>query len=198
MGRRHVVRDLDEEQFDFVINAIIAGNTDREISLAFEQKFGRPLAKSSLNRWRKSAGDELADRYRLARFQAKQLLSDLKEEDGDTYQVVIRNIEDKLLTATREVISKDPVKLLKIRQEEERRRLREKELELKGKKLEFDKERAQREERLRVDRLGIAADVWKYILFWFTEHDPATADRLTRHSEELLDHIESQIEGQTA
>jgi hypothetical protein len=118
MGRRHVVRDLDETQFDFVINAIIAGDTDREISLTFEQTFGQPLAKSSLNRWRKSAGDELADRYRLARYQAKQLLTELKEGDEDKYRVVIGNIEDRLLMATREVISKDPVKLLKIRQDE--------------------------------------------------------------------------------
>src|SRR5256885_136701 len=106
MGRRSVVRDLDEGEFDFVINAIIAGDTDREISLAFETQFGKRLAKSSLNRWRKSAGDELADRYRLARYQAGQLLIDLQEEDQDKYQVVIGNIEDRLLTATREVISK--------------------------------------------------------------------------------------------
>jgi ABC-type tungstate transport system permease subunit len=131
MGRRHVVKNLDGVQFDFVINAIIGGLTDREISLAFEQQFEKPLAKSSLNRWRKSAGNELADRYNLARYQARQLLTDLKQEDQDKYQVVIRNIEDRLLTATREVIATDPVKLLKIRQEEERRRLREKELELK-------------------------------------------------------------------
>lgn len=198
MGRRHVVRDLDEEQLDFVINRIIAGDTNRELSLLFEQTFGQPLAKSSLDRWRRAAGDELADRYRLARYQAKQLLIELKEDDEDKYRVVISNIEDRLLTATREVISKDPVKLLKIRQEEGRRRLREKELKLKEKKLEFDKERAQRDERLQADRLAVAADVWKHILFWFTEHDPASADRLTRHSEELLDHIETQLEGQAS
>jgi hypothetical protein len=198
MGRRHVVRDLDEAQFDFVINAIIGGSTDREISLAFEQQFASPLSKSSLNRWRKSAGNELADRYNLARYQAKQLLIDLKEEDQDKYQVVIRNIEDRLLTATREVIAKDPVKLLKIRQEEERRRLREKELALKERKLEFDKQRAEREERMSADQLGIAAEVWKLILFWFSQNEPTTADRLTRHSEELLAHLEEQLETETA
>lgn len=198
MGRRHVVRDLDEAQFDFVINAIIGGLTDREISLAFEEQFQRPLAKSSLHRWRKSAGNELADRYNLARYQARQLLTDLKEEDQDKYQVVIRNIEDRLLTATREVITKDPVKLLKIRQEEERRRLREKELTLKEKKLEFDKQRAERAERLSTDRLAVAADVWRLILFWFSEKEPTTADRLTRHSEELLAHLEEQLETETA
>src|SRR5947209_532025 len=99
MGRRSVVKDLNEAEFDFVINAIIAGGTDREISLAFESEFGKRLAKSSLNRWRKSAGDELADRYRLARHQARQLTENLKEEDQDKYQIVIRSIEDRLLTA---------------------------------------------------------------------------------------------------
>jgi hypothetical protein len=198
MGRRNVVKDLDGEQFDFVINAIIDGNTDREISLSFETQFGLRLSKSSLNRWRNSAGDELADRYRLARYQAKQLLSDLKEENADNYQVVIRSIEERLLTATREVIAKDPVKLLKIRQEEERRRLRERELELKGKKLELEQRRADREERLSADRLGIAVKVWQAILFWFSQKEPTVADRLTRHSEELLTHIEEQLETETA
>lgn len=155
MGRRHVVRDLDEAQFDFVINAIIDGATDREISLKFEETFGAPLAKSSLNRWRNSAGDELADRYRLARYQAKQLLANINESEQDKFQVVIRNIEDRLLTATREVISKDPVKLLKVRQEEERRRLRAQELELKRQQLAFE------QEKLRgsvVDRAALGAE----------------------------------------
>jgi len=177
MGRRHVVKDLNEQEFDFVINAIIAGATDREISVAFEAEFAKRLAKSSLNRWRKSAGDELADRYRLARYQAGQLLADLKEEDKDKFQVVIRNIEDRLLTATREVISKDPVKLLRIRQEEERRRLREKELELKRAQLEFSREKLQ---GAAIDRaaLGVefTGDLLEYLgadaegLTFFTRH----------------------------
>ena len=164
MGRRHVVRDLDEAQFDFVINAIIDGATDREISLKFEETFGAPLAKSSLNRWRNSAGDELADRYRLARYQAKQLLANINETEQDKFQVVIRNIEDRLLTATREVISKDPVKLLKVRQEEERRRLRAQELELKREHLAFEREKLRGSA---VDRVALgvefSADLLEYL-----------------------------------
>jgi hypothetical protein len=185
MGRRHVVRDLDEAQFDFVVNAIIAGDTDREISLSFEQTFGQPLAKSSLNRWRKSAGDELADRYRLARFQAKQLLTDLKEEDEDKFQVVIRSIEDRLLTATREVISKDPVKLLKIRQEEERRRLREKELALKREQIDLEREKLR---GAAVNKIELTeeflSDLLEYIgtdpegLRWYTLHTKKFAEFL--------------------
>ncbi|MGA9767471.1 MAG: hypothetical protein WBV94_00410 [Blastocatellia bacterium] len=138
MGRRHVVRELNDEQFTFVIESIINGRTDREISAAFEQRFEQPLAKSSLNRWREQAGNELAERYRLARYQAAQLLTDLKSEDADRFQIVIGNIEDRLLTATREVIASDPVKLLRIRLDEEKRRLRERELNLKERQLDFE------------------------------------------------------------
>ena len=42
MGRRHVVRDLNDEQFIFVIEAIIEGQTDRELSANFEKTFGQP------------------------------------------------------------------------------------------------------------------------------------------------------------
>jgi hypothetical protein len=141
MGRRHVIRDLNDEQFTFVIEAIISGDTDREISAAFEKQFGQPLAKSSLNRWRDAAGNELAERYRLARYQAKQLLSDLQAEDADKFQVVIGNIEDRLLTATRELISKDPVKLLRIRLDEQKRRLKEREINLKERQLDLELEK---------------------------------------------------------
>src|SRR5205085_9621629 len=182
MPRRHVVRDLADEEFEFVISGILNGATDRELSTAFQSTFNKKLAKSSLARWREETGNELAERYRLARFQAKQLLEDLKQEDGDKYQIVMQTVEDRLLTATREVIAQDPMKLLRIRQDEEWRKLKQREVTLKEQKLEFDKERAQASDKLRLDRFNIAADVWKLILFWFNEHEPATADRLTRNS----------------
>ena len=141
MPRRHAVAELPAEEFEFVIQAILDNLTDREISAAYKEKFGKRLAKSSLNRWRESAGNELADRYRLARYQAKQLLVDLKDEEAGSYQVVIRNIEDRLLTATREIIASDPVKMLRIRQEEEKRRLKERELEVRKEHLELERER---------------------------------------------------------
>ena len=109
MGRRSVVTELDDDQFTFVVESIIGGLTDREISAAFEKEFSQKLAKSSLSRWRKKAGNELADRYRLARYQSRQLLADLnEEEDADKFQVVMGNLEDRLLTATRQVIALDP------------------------------------------------------------------------------------------
>jgi hypothetical protein len=142
MGRRHVVRDLDDEQFTFVIEAILNGDTDREISAAFEARFKKPLAKSSLERWRKSSGNQLAERYRLVRYQAKQLLADLKQEDADKFQVVMGNIEDRLLTATREVLAADPMKMLRLRLDEGKRRLREREIDLKERQLALDEDQA--------------------------------------------------------
>lgn len=169
MGRRHVVRDLDDEQFQFVIESIIGGMNDREISAAFEKLFEAPLAKSSLARWRASAGDELAERYRLARYQASQLLTNLKEEDADKFQVVMGNIEDRLLTATRQVISQDPVKLLRIRLDEEKRRLKERELALKEKALDLEIEKAQ---GAKLDLEALPGEILQHV-FNFIGDDPA-------------------------
>ena len=166
MGRRHVVRDLSDEQFTFVVEAIINGFTDREISVAFEKQFEAPLAKSSLHRWRDAAGNELAERYRLARYQARQLLVNLKEEDANKYQTVIDNIEDRLLTATREVIAQDPIKLLVIRQEEEKRRLKERELALKERALALQERQAQ---AARVDQDALPGQILKHLLAFIGE-----------------------------
>ena len=168
MPRRHAVRDLTDEQFQFVIESVLNGLTDLEISRGFSAAFdGQKLAKSSLGRWRKTAGNELAERYRLARYQARQLLADLKQEDADKYQVVIGNIEDRLLTATREAISKDPIKLLKLRLEEEKRRLKEREINLKEKALELEIEKT------RQARVAAGPDKVLEYLFEFIGEDGA-------------------------
>jgi hypothetical protein len=185
MGRRSVVKDLNEAEFDFVINAIIAGGTDREISLAFESEFGKRLAKSSLNRWRKSAGDELADRYRLARFQARQLTENLQEEDQDKYQIVIRSIEDRLLTATREVIAKDPIKLLKVRQEEGRHRLKEKELELRREQIALEREKMR---GAAVDRAALGVEFTSDLLEYLGA-DPEGLTFFRRHAKKFNEFI---------
>ena len=169
MGRRHVVRDLNDEQFTFVIEAIIDGKTDREISAAFEACFGQPLAKSSLNRWRESAGNELADRYRLARYQAGQLLTDLKEEGADKFQVVMGNLEDRLLTATREVLASDPMKMLRIRLDEEKRRLKARELDLKERQMSLELEKVKASQ---VDLEKLPMTVIEYLLEYIA-NDPA-------------------------
>jgi hypothetical protein len=204
MARPHKVAQLPPEEFEFVIQCILGSAsrgpmTDREISKAYFEEFGKRLAKSSLSRWRAAAGDELADRYRFARVQAQQLLERLKEEPGaDKYQVSMRNIEERLLAVTHEAIALDPIKMLRLRQEEEKRRLKERQLELNEKKLEFEKERVERAANLDSDRFKIAADVWQFILVWFTKNQPKAADLLTGNSEEVLNALEAHIEAQAA
>ncbi|OLE52676.1 MAG: hypothetical protein AUG51_17035 [Acidobacteria bacterium 13_1_20CM_3_53_8] len=198
MPRRSAVAQLPEDQFAFVIQCILDNKTDRELSAAFYVQFKKKLAKSSIGRWREAAGNELADRYQLARFQAKQLLSDLKEEDADKYQVVIKNIEDRLLTATREVITQDPVQLLKIRQNESKLRLRERALELKEREITFTQEKAEREANIQTDRLKIGADTWQFILLWLSKHNPTAVDLVTKNSEELLSDLETHLQNQAA
>ena len=198
MPRPFAVAQLPAAEFEFVIQRILDGDTDREVSAAYKDKFKKRLSKSALNRWREAAGNELADRYRLARYQAKQLLEDVGEEGAGSFQAVMRNIEDRLLTATREVISSDPVKMLRIRQEEEKRRLKERELELKREQLAFQRDKAEREANLQKDRFGIAAETWKYILFWMSQKDSRAADILTANSEPLLRDLEAHLQNQSS
>jgi hypothetical protein len=199
MPPRHAVEQLPDEQLQFVIDHILNGDTDREISFAFEEKFNTKLSKSSLNRWRQAAGEQLAERYRLARYQAKQLIQDLKEDpDVDKHQVLIASIEDRLLTATREISSQDPFKLVVIQQEEKRRNLRERELQLKERAQTFQEEQALKTERLQQDRLRIGADVWQFVLSYLLSKEPQVADLLTKHNQEILNGLEEHLENQTA
>lgn len=198
MPRRHTVEQLPKEQFDFVIESILQGETDREISLHFEDQFKLKLSKSSLARWRKTAGEELAERYRIARFQAKQLIEDAKlEPDVDKYQVFIDGIEDRLLTATREVMLLDPIKAALIQQEEKRRLLQEKMLTLKERQQSFQEEQAKKSEQLQHDRFKIGADTWQFILSFLLGKEPQAADLLTKHSDEILSGLETHLD-QTA
>lgn len=178
MARRHTVERLPDDQLQFVIDLIIDGETDREISLHFEDKFTAKLPKSSLARWRKTAGDQLAENFRLARYTAKQFIEDAKlDPDVDKYQVFLESVEDRLLTATREVHQQDPFKLVLIQQEEKRRNLKERELALKERALDLDRERLH---GVALDRVKLgeeyAADLLEYIgedpegLRWFQRH----------------------------
>jgi hypothetical protein len=198
MAPRFTVETLPEEQFEFLLKEIANGGTDRSISLSFESEFKVKLSKSSLARWREAAGNELADRYRFVRFQAKQLQEDLKAEDADKYKIVIDNIEDRLLTATKEIITQDPLKLLSIQQEEKRRNLKERELALKERAQAFQEEQALKSEQLQHDRLKIGADTWQFILSFLLDKNPQAADLLTKHSEEILNGLETHLENQSA
>ena len=187
MGRRNVVKDLADDEFEFVIQHILNGDTDRELSTAFDATFDKKLAKSSLNRWRKSTGEELAERYRIARFQAKQLLEDLSESpEADKYQVVMRTVEDRLLTATREVISKDPLKLLRISQAEQQRKLKEESLQLKREQLELEREKLR---GVQVDKVSLFNDFIKDLLEYIGA-DKAGLGWINQHLKKLAEFIQ--------
>lgn len=186
MGRRNKVEQLEETEFDFVIRAVTNGKTDREISADFEKTFAQKLDKNSINRWRNTVGEELADRYRLARFQAKQLREDLLLSDEDDYQTIIKNIEEKLLTATREVVASDPIKLLSVRQDEEKMRLKRAEIELKQKQLEFDREK----HKNAIDRVKVGAETMTDFLE-YVGADTEAIGFLTRHLQPFGEHLKA-------
>lgn len=178
MPPRYAADSLPEDQTLFLLGLICDHKTDRFIEAEFKAKFETTLSKSALSRWRKAQGDELADRALLVRYQAKQLLEDLKEEKNvDKFTVVMQSIEDRLLTAMSEVNKQDPVKLIVIQQEEKRRALKLKELELKERALELETERLH---GVALDRVKLgeeyAADLLEYIgedpegLRWFQRH----------------------------
>jgi predicted DNA-binding protein YlxM (UPF0122 family) len=198
MPPRFTVDKLPEEQFESLIKLITNGGTDRSIPRDFEKKFNVKLAPSSFSRWRKAVGNEIADRHRFGKALAKQVIEDLgMDDDADKFQVVMQSIEDRIITAGREIISQDPLKLLAIRQKEEDRRIRERELNLKERAQQFNEEQALKSEQLQHDRLRIGADTWQFILSYLLGKEPQAADLLTKHSEEILNGLEAHLD-QTA
>jgi hypothetical protein len=187
MGRRHTVSDLPPDQIDFVVRSIIGGLTNREISAGFAKQFpGKRLSKSALNRWQKASGHELVERYQFARCQAKEILEGLKlEPEADKFQVIIGDLENRLLISAREVIAADPVRMMKIRLDEENRRLKSRELDLKEKQLELELAKAKA-----IDPAAMPNQVLEYLLEfigddaaglrWFSAKSKSLEQFLTR------------------
>jgi hypothetical protein len=175
MGRRSTIDGLPVEQFDFVIRELMNGATDRAVSAAFEAKFNKELPKSNLNLWRNKAGNELVERYKMRRFQIKEVVERLKDEgievEDDKYKHIIENLEDYLLTAERDLIAQNPVKLLFARQEEERLRLKREKLELDREQLAFDREK----HRSAIDRVKLGSET----LQDFIEYVDSDAEAIT-------------------
>lgn len=197
MGRKSTVDKLPDDQFDFVIRSILAGGTDREISAAFQEMFGKPLPKSSLNTWRNKAGNELAERYKLKRFQVRSFVEQLKTEGidvaEDRYAHIIQSLEDHLLTAERDLISQNPLKLLDRRQEDERLKIKREQIALNQAKLDFEKQKHEAERSVRTDRLAIGLDLWKFLLLWLNDNEPHLAEGLTRVTSDILPAIEGHL-----
>lgn len=195
MGRRSTVEKLADDQFNFVIRAIIDGKTDREISAAFADKFDENLPKSSLNNWRNKAGDELAERYRLKRFQVNSFVEQLQKEGievgEDKYKHIIDNLEDHLLTAERDLIEQNPLKLLFARQEDERIKLKREKLELDKSQLEFDREKHKNQ----IDRVKAGAETMTDFLE-FVGSDAEAISFLTRHLQPFGEHLKAKYAAQ--
>jgi len=198
MPPRFAVEKLPAEQFDFVIRAITNGGTDTSIPRDFEAKFGAKLAKSSLARWRKVTGNELAERYRFIHAQANVIVENLKAEGTDKHGLVIDMLEDWMLGSAKELINADPLKILGIQQKERDRGLKLRELELKERAQAFQEEQARKADQLQHDRLKIGADTWQFILSFLLSKEPTAADLLTKHSEEIVNGLEAYLENQTA
>jgi hypothetical protein len=146
MGRRSTVETLPDDQFEFVMQLLIDGATDREVEKSFSAEFpGCKVPKSSLNTWRNGSGDELVERYKVTRFLARSVVEKLKAEgvdvEDDRYKHVIEGIEDQLLTKTREIFSSDPLKLLYVRQEDEKLRIKREQIELNREKLTLERQK---------------------------------------------------------
>ena len=193
MPPRFTIDRLPADQFQFVIDAINNGGTDRAICAAFEKEFGAPLAKSSLARWRKASGDELAQQYRLSRHQTNQLLERLQMPDADKFDLVIDTVEDRLLTTMHQVTTKSPLKLLEIRQKEGERRLRQQRLELKEKELALKGEWARSVESPPPDCWRIAVEIWTFILLWLKDREPELVAILFRHTTEMREALKGYL-----
>lgn len=196
MGRKSAVDKLEDNEFDFVIKKIIGGLTDREISAEFEKVFKKKLPKTNLNRWRNNAGNELAERYRLKRFQVRSFVEQLKSEgieiNEDKYKVIIGNLEDHLLTAERELIAQNPMKLLFARQEDERIKLKREKLELVKAQLEFDREKHKNE----IDRVKVGAET----MTDFIEYVGSNAEAikfLTQHLQPFGEYLKAKYAAQS-
>ena len=191
MARKSTVDKLPDDQFDFVITAILNGLTDREISSAFQSTFEIALPKSSLNTWRNKAGNELAERYRLRRYQVRTFVETLKAEgvdvSDDKYARTIENVEDQLLTNERKLLAADPVKLLGIRQEDERLKIKREQIDLNREKLVLERQKL----------LGMATNPVKQGTEFMTElfdylKDDADGVRfLKQHTRPFIDFLEA-------
>lgn len=153
---------MPEEQVAFILERISAGDVDREIVAAYKTRFQKTLSKSALGRWRRSAGAELADRFRFVRAQAKELLTELKAEPGaDKHKLLWDHLEDHLLSAASKVASADPVVILKLQLQDSKRKQADKKLELAREKLDLERERLRGSA---VDRYALGLEFTKDLL----------------------------------
>lgn len=192
MGRKATVEKLPDEQFEFVIDLLVNGGTDREVERQFAAAFpGCSVPKSSLATWRKGAGNELVERYKITRYLARTVVDKLQADgidvDDDRYKHVIEGIEEQLLTKTREIFAADPMKLLYVRQEDEKLRIKREEMELKREQLALERQKM----------LGAANDPVKQgvefmtELFDYLKNDPEGVRFLKLHTKAFTEFLQT-------
>lgn len=196
MGRRSTIERLPAEQYDFVNKQFANGATDREVSELFEKEFGEKLPKSNLHRWRKSFGDACIERRKMRRFLVREMVERLKDEGfdvgDDNYKLVIQNIEDFLITSDREIVAADPIKLLNLRQEDERIKLKREKLELDKEQLAFEREK----HKNAIDRVKVGAETMTDFLE-FVGSDPEAIGFLTRHLQPFGEYLKAKYAAQS-
>lgn len=190
MGRKATVAKLPEQQFEFVIKCLADGKTDREVESAFAEMFpGEKCPKSSLGRWRESVGDEFVEHYKITRFLAKSIVEKLNASGVDTgddrYKQIIEGIEDTMLTKTREIFAQDPMKLLVVRQEDEKLRIKRETLDLKREQIALDRQKM----------LGTLVDPAKQAVEFLTEFfdylkdDPQGVQFVQKHAKSFNEYV---------
>jgi hypothetical protein len=84
--------------------------------------------------------------------------------------------------------------MLLIQQEEKRRKLRERNIQLRERAQIFAEERARKADQLRLDRVQIAIDTWQFILLWLRNKETQAVAVVVKHSDELLLALEKHVE----
>lgn len=139
MARRHTVSTLTQEQQEFVVERLAAGETLRAISAAFEEKFEARLPKSSLASWKNDVGDVLVRQFQFTRQVARQLIEQAGE-GREALDLLFGDLEDRMLVATAELAARDPKAVMaailerrRLEQDAQKIDLKRREVELKEK-----------------------------------------------------------------
>ncbi|HEX8091458.1 MAG TPA: hypothetical protein VF762_21570 [Blastocatellia bacterium] len=150
-------------------------------------------------------------RQRKAREESRASVMALIEAEGDTLlnaaatkpTGVIASYLRKMLTERaisrfdEEVENIDPVHLSRETARHALVEQRDRKLDLDEEKIGIEKKRLelqQQQQDLAKDKFGVAANTWSFILRWLAKVDASAADRLTQHSDELLNELEIYIE----
>lgn len=198
MGQKFTVESLPNDQYKFIVRLLLNGKTDREVEVEFEAEFpGERVPKSSFARWRKSIGGDIKNQYRLVRFLGETVAEELNASgidlDPDRYKQVMEDINSSLLVKTHEIVTQDPMKLLAVRQEDEKLRIKREQIDLNRQKLDFEKQRHEKELAVRTDVLAIGAKAWQFMLYFMNENEPHVADAMTRRSSDILAGLEGYL-----